>query len=197
LSLIIRKALGWILVCLLFFLDLPTVSNSEYKPSLKDQEFFASMKCLSDNAFFEARGTSKLDMQAVTEVVINRSKSGKYPQNICKVAYQPKQFSWTNKGYAKAQDKLSKAIRKPSEVLEYKQATLVVYEALSSTEKRLLPSNVMWYHSRKVNPVWNRVLVKAKVNRSTLRLLNQNKSLAQTNLVHVFWYQPVKLKELK
>jgi len=185
LSLIIRKALGWILVCLLFFLDLPTVSNSEYKPSLKDQEFFAAMKCLSDNAFFEARGTSKLDMQGVTEVAINRSNSGKYPRNICEVVYQTKQFSWTNKGYTKAQDKLRKALRKPPEALEYKQATLVAYEALSSTEKRLLPSEVLWYHSHKVNPVWNRALAKAKVNCSALQVLNQNKPL-----VHIFWYQP-------
>jgi len=183
--LIIRKALGCILVCLLFFFDVPTVSNSEYNPSLKDQEFFASMKCLSDNAFFEARGTSKLDMQAVTEVVINRSNSKKYPESICKVVYQPRQFSWANKGYTKAQDKLRKALRKPSEALEYKQAILVAYEALSSTENRLMPSDVMWYHSYKVNPVWNRALAKAKVNCSALQVLNQNKPL-----VHIFWYQP-------
>jgi spore germination cell wall hydrolase CwlJ-like protein len=170
---------------LLFFFDVPVVSNSEYNPSLKDQEFFASMKCLSDNAFFEARGTPKLDMQAVTEVVINRSNSGKYPAGVCQVIYQPKQFSWTNKGYTKAQDRLNKALRKPSEVQEYKQATRVAYEALSSTENRLLPPNVMWYHSHKVNPVWNRGLVKVKVNSATLHVLNQNKPL-----VHIFWYQP-------
>jgi spore germination cell wall hydrolase CwlJ-like protein len=183
--LIIRKALAWILVCLLFFFAVPVVSNSEYNPSLKDQEFFASMKCLGDNAFFEARGTSKLDMQAVTEVVINRSKSRNYPKSICKVVHQPKQFSWADKGYDKAQDKLRKTLRKPSEVQEYKQATLVAYEALSSTEKRLLPSEVLWYHSHKVNPIWNKGLKKMQINSATLHVLNQNKPL-----VHIFWYQP-------
>ena len=180
----IRKAIGFILVCLLFFFDVSSVSNSEYKPSLQDQEFSASMKCLADNAFFEARGTSKLDMQAVTEVVINRSKSKKYPKEICKVIYQKYQFSWANKGYTKAQDKLRKALRKPQEALEYRQATLVAYEALSSTESRLLPSAVLWYHSHKVNPVWNKGLNKVKVNDATIQLLNQNKPL-----VHTFWYR--------
>jgi proteasome lid subunit RPN8/RPN11 len=180
----IRKAIGCILVCLLFFFDAKTVSNSEYKPSLQDQEFHASIKCLADNAFFEARGTSKLDMQAVTEVVINRSKSQKYPKEICKVIYQKYQFSWANKGYTGAQDKLRKALRKPKEALEYRQATLVAYEGLSSTESRLFPSTVLWYHSHKVNPVWNKGLSKAKVNRSTLQLSNQNKPL-----VHTFWYR--------
>jgi spore germination cell wall hydrolase CwlJ-like protein len=178
---------------MLFVFDIPAVSEATYKPSLKDQEFFDSIKCLSDNAFFEARGTSRLDMQAVTEVVINRSNSRKYPRNICKVIWQPKQFSWTNQGYSKAQDKLRRALSKSKEAQEYKQATLVAYEALSSTEKHLLPSDVLWYHSHKVNPVWNKGLVKVKVNSATLHVLNKNKPLVQTNLVHVFWYQPIKL----
>jgi spore germination cell wall hydrolase CwlJ-like protein len=183
--LVIRKAATYFLVLMLFVSDIPVVSEATYKPSLKDQEFFASMKCLSDNAFFEARGTSRLDMQAVTEVVINRSKSGKYPSGICKVIYQKYQFSWANKGYNKAQDKLRKALRKPSEAREYKQATLAAYEVLSSTEKRLLSSKVLWYHSHKVNPVWNKGLKKVQVNSATLHVLNQDKPL-----VHAFWYQP-------
>jgi len=183
--LVIRKAATYFLVLMLFVFDIPAVSEATYKPSLKDQEFFDSIKCLSDNAFFEARGTSRLDMQAVTEVVINRSNSRKYPRNICKVIWQPKQFSWTNQGYSKAQDKLRRALSKPREAQEYKQATLVAYKVLSSTENRLLSSEVLWYHSHKVNPVWNKDLSKAKVNSATLHVLNQNKPL-----VHIFWYQP-------
>jgi spore germination cell wall hydrolase CwlJ-like protein len=180
--LVIRKAATYFLVLMLFVFDIPAVSEATYKPSLKDQEFFDSIKCLSDNAFFEARGTSQLDMQAVTEVVINRTESGKYHKDVCRVIYQKYQFSWANKGYNKAQDRLRKALRKPSEAREYKQATLAAYEVLSSTEKRLLPPNVMWYHSHKVNPVWNKGLKKAQVNSSTVRLSNQNKPL-----VHTFW----------
>jgi spore germination cell wall hydrolase CwlJ-like protein len=148
------------------------------------------MKCLTDNAFFEAGGTSKMDMLAVTEVVINRSKSRKYPKETCKVIYQKYQFSWANKGYNRAQDKLRKALRKPREALEYKQATLVAYEGLSSTGNRLLPSTVLWYHSHKVNPVWNKSLKKVQVNSSTmhsLQLSNQNKPSVKTGLVHIFW----------
>jgi spore germination cell wall hydrolase CwlJ-like protein len=170
---------------MLFVSDIPVVSEATYKPSLKDQEFFASMKCLSDNAFFEARGTSQLDMQAVTEVVINRTESGKYHKDVCRVIYQKYQFSWANKGYNKTQYRLRKAFRKPSEAREYKQATLAAYGVLSSTENRLMPSEVLWYHSHKVNPVWNKGLVKVQVNNATLHVLNQDKPL-----VHAFWYQP-------
>jgi len=52
--------------------------------------------CLAKAVFFEARGESFTGKKMVANVVINRTKYGKpFATNICKVVYQPNQFSWT------------------------------------------------------------------------------------------------------
>lgn len=46
------------------------------------------------NIHYEARGESLLGKKAVALVTLNRTKSDKFPSNICSVVYQPGQFSW-------------------------------------------------------------------------------------------------------
>jgi len=51
--------------------------------------------CLAQNIYYEARGSSRADMIAVTEVVLNRVKDSRYPNTVCEVVYQGKQKpSW-------------------------------------------------------------------------------------------------------
>lgn len=63
---------------------------------------FGSVKedilCLAKNIYFEANNQSYLGQQAVAFVTLNRVKSDLYPNNICDVVWQPKQFSWTIDG---------------------------------------------------------------------------------------------------
>jgi len=56
----------------------------------------AEMKCFVDNLYHESRGESYEGVYAVGRVVLNRYASGKYPKDLCKIVYQPKQFSWTS-----------------------------------------------------------------------------------------------------
>jgi len=52
--------------------------------------------CLAKAIFFEARGESFAGKKMVANVVLNRTKYGKpFATTICKVVYQPNQFSWT------------------------------------------------------------------------------------------------------
>lgn len=52
--------------------------------------------CLAKVIFFEARGESYAGKKMVANVVLNRTKFGKpFANTICKVVYQPNQFSWT------------------------------------------------------------------------------------------------------
>jgi len=51
---------------------------------------------LALNMYHEARGEGSDGMQMVGEVTLNRVKSSRYPNTICKVVYQHKQFSWTH-----------------------------------------------------------------------------------------------------
>jgi spore germination cell wall hydrolase CwlJ-like protein len=54
--------------------------------------------CLAQNIWFEARGSSVDDQLAVAHVVLNRVADPRYPDEVCEVVWQPKQFSWTHDG---------------------------------------------------------------------------------------------------
>ena len=51
--------------------------------------------CGVQNIYHESRGESNLGQRAVANVVRNRVASEHYPNTICEVVWQPKQFSWT------------------------------------------------------------------------------------------------------
>lgn len=53
------------------------------------------IECLARNVYFESRGEPLKGQLAVIYTTLNRSKSGKFPNDLCKVVYQPAQFSWT------------------------------------------------------------------------------------------------------
>ena len=54
--------------------------------------------CGAQNIYHESRGESNSGQIAVSNVVRNRVKSKHYPNTICEVIWQPKQFSWTDDG---------------------------------------------------------------------------------------------------
>lgn len=54
--------------------------------------------CLHQNVFFEARNQSTLGQAAVAWVTLNRVEDPRYPDTICGVVWQSKQFSWTHDG---------------------------------------------------------------------------------------------------
>ncbi len=89
LFLIINKMIKFVPIPILLVLlswSLPVHSASE-------------IRCLADVIYFEARGEDRAGMQAVGEVVLNRVKDSRYPDNVCDVVYQPYQFSWTATQY--------------------------------------------------------------------------------------------------
>jgi len=51
--------------------------------------------CLAMNIYHEARGETEKGKLAVAAVTINRVKNKHYPNNVCDVVWQRKQFSWT------------------------------------------------------------------------------------------------------
>ncbi len=53
--------------------------------------------CLAKNIYFESRGESLAGKLAVAKVTLNRTKHEDFPPTVCKVVYQPGQFSWTAK----------------------------------------------------------------------------------------------------
>lgn len=56
------------------------------------------MRCLALNVYFEARGEPTQGQLAVALVSMNRVKSTRFPNTVCGVVWQPRQFSWTHDG---------------------------------------------------------------------------------------------------
>ena len=56
------------------------------------------IECLIAVVFFEARDQPVQGQFAVAEVVMNRVESDRWPNGICEVVFQNKQFSFTHDG---------------------------------------------------------------------------------------------------
>ncbi len=109
--------------------------------------------CLASAVYFEARGESLEGQLAVAEVVLNRSRSGKYPATLCGVVEQPWQFSFVNAtGRIPAANRDSAAWRKAVAIARIAQDEV--------TDQ--LTSDVLWYHADYVAPSWGR-----RLNRTT------------------------------
>lgn len=128
-----------------------SISNQYIKPNL--DEYICMLAVL----YHEARNQPIKGVQAVASVVVNRTKSEKYPDTVCAVVKQPKQF--TNVEYT-----LRKAIEQPTMLqkdLGYTKVARVAYEALYADFK---PSvKALYYHTTKTKPVWSKNLVNRKV----------------------------------
>lgn len=102
----------------------------------------AQIECLVLNSYMESRGQGVKGMQAVTWVVLNRTKHPSYPSTPCAVIAQPKQFSWYS--------------NKPIQIKEkdaYTQAERVVEGVLSGKLKDNTNSSTH-FHSARIKPVW-------------------------------------------
>lgn len=60
----------------------------------------SQLQCLAETIYYEARSDNLIGKQAVADVVINRVLDDRFPEDICSVVYQKKQFSWTADKYS-------------------------------------------------------------------------------------------------
>lgn len=104
--------------------------------------------CLVSAIYFEARGESIEGQLAVAEVVLNRTRSGRYPATICEVVRQPAQFSFVRRG----------VIPRADPNCEHWRRAIAIARIAESRATRLLPENVLWYHANYVAPSWGRRL---------------------------------------
>jgi len=113
------KPLGFVLGVL--FLSFVFVTSSGAKPT-------SELHCLSTAIFLEARGESILGQQLVAKAILNRVKNPSFPNSVCKVVFQPKQFSWYNQGKTEATGRLLKGSTrglKPKDIAAYQEAQFI------------------------------------------------------------------------
>jgi len=116
----------------------------------------ASVFCLALNVYHEARSEDYLGQLAVAEVTLNRVASNKYPDTVCDVVWQRKQFSWTHDGKSD----------KPYERTAWVRAVKVASDALETEDMSVVGEGVTHYHADYVTPSWSRKLTRvARVGR--------------------------------
>ena len=65
----------------------------------------ATQRCLAGAIYFESKGEPLAGQLAVANVIINRSKSGRFPADVCSVVKQRGQFSFVRGGQIPAINK--------------------------------------------------------------------------------------------
>jgi spore germination cell wall hydrolase CwlJ-like protein len=128
-------------------------SQSADATSLKTRE--RQLLCMTQNIYYEAGSEPAEGKLAVAQVVMNRSKSGQFPEDLCKVIYQKNvfyektvcQFSW----YCENTHKI-RPVYKPL----WEESELVAKKVL--LENFRLPSlnKALYYHADYVNPNWKK-----------------------------------------
>jgi len=105
--------------------------------------------CLAQNMFFEARNEPLAGQAMVAEVTINRALSSKFPNTICEVIWQRKQFSWTHDGKHDDPTRMSYLDREAWKTI-HKAAKLI----MADPEQYLPKTGATHYHADYVKPYW-------------------------------------------
>ena len=103
----------------------------------------SSQVCLALNVFFEARDQSLAGQVAVAQVTMNRVASPNYPNDVCSVVYQHKQFSWYWDGKSDV----------PREEKAWRRAQMVAQGVLAGSGHADL-EGVLHYHALTTTPYW-------------------------------------------
>jgi spore germination cell wall hydrolase CwlJ-like protein len=120
----------------------PFTSSSGKKMMIKDEDKY----CLAQNIYFEAGNQSLLGKLAVGLVVMNRVKSQRYPNTVCGVVRQRKQFSWVDDSKS----------NNPIKDRAWRESLRLSEEVLSGKADFLGFENVTHYHANYVNPRWSK-----------------------------------------
>lgn len=106
------------------------------------------LHCLAGAVYFESKGEPLAGQLAVANVIINRTKSGRFPRSICSVVTQRGQFSFVRGG------------RIPSIAANraYRTAAAVARVAIDAAWENPTP-NALFFHARYVAPRWAKVQV--------------------------------------
>lgn len=127
------------LLLALLLVSIPVTSLTSNSRLTKTDE----LECLALNVYKEAANEPFRGKVAVAKVTLNRVKSYKFPDTLCKVVYQKGQFSWTT--------------TRTHRVTNFQQYNESYKAALLAMEDPyILGENfdATHFHNTKVNPRW-------------------------------------------
>lgn len=109
-------------------------------------------ECLAMNIYHESRGEVVEGQIAVAQVTMNRVEHDYWPNTICDVVYQNKQFSWT----------FVKKDHTPYDEKAWKKAKVIARDVMIGNVEDPTEGAV-FYHATYVNPSWAKKLDISKV----------------------------------
>lgn len=127
-----------------------------YAGLIAPEKMAREQRCLAEAIYFEARSESNEGRAAVAQVVLNRVKSGLYPDSVCGVVYQNSnrhlacQFTFTCEGK-------SLRITEPG---PWRDATRIAREVYDGTTYLADVGASTHYHANYVRPYWAKKLKK-------------------------------------
>lgn len=126
--------------------------NKSWINSLPKASGGAQWECLTEALYFEARGETVKGQFAVAEVIMNRVKSGRFPNSVCGVINQGTgkkyqcQFTYTCDGIPE----------RISEPRAWERVGKIARATLNGDVPMNLTNGATHYHTTAVNPRWAR-----------------------------------------
>jgi spore germination cell wall hydrolase CwlJ-like protein len=111
-------------------------------------------ECLAGAVYFEAKGEPLRGQLSVAEVILNRTRSGRFPTSVCGVVKQRGQFSFVRGGRIPAVARAS---------LAWKRAVAIAHIARERLADGGAPK-ALFFHARYVSPRWRLTRVAAVGN---------------------------------
>ncbi|GAB5487599.1 MAG: cell wall hydrolase [Parasphingorhabdus sp.] len=104
----------------------------------------AEMHCLAGAVYFESKGESLQGQLAVARVVLARAKSTRFPNSICGVVYQRKQFSFVRGG------KMPRINKRH----QYWRNAVAISKIAKNDAWKSPVEGALFFHARYVSPGW-------------------------------------------
>lgn len=104
----------------------------------------AEMQCLAGTVYFESKGESLAGQLAVARVVMARTASSRFPNSMCGVVYQRKQFSFVRNGRMPRIDKGHR---------NWRNAVAIAKIAMNDAWKSQV-EGALFFHAKYVSPGW-------------------------------------------
>ncbi|HEX8644371.1 MAG TPA: cell wall hydrolase [Allosphingosinicella sp.] len=101
-------------------------------------------ECLASAVYWESKGEPLAGQLAVAEVIINRSRSGRFASTLCGVITQRSQFSFVRGGRIPAP---------PRSAAAWRTAVAIAHIALDDLADSPV-STALFFHARYVSPGW-------------------------------------------
>lgn len=144
---------------ILIFSSTSSYAFSDLYPRDSDPE----MHCLALNIYHESRSDNLAGQYAVSDVVLNRVESKKYPDTICGVVKQAKLSSWWKEEHGKDVPVKNKCqfswycdgkSDEPEDKQSWHQSQYVAYNVLQNRKYRGISEGATHYHATYVSPKW-------------------------------------------